>query len=75
MSCDDLRSCCYDRETTERTQGVWTTCDECGHDWWCVVGERDWMDEPETWVCSGGCDDGRQDDEEWPGDEENWSLP
>ena len=62
MSCQYLdtgdKVCCTERDTTDRTCGVWTTCDECGHDWWCVVGERDWMDEPVTFVCSGGCRDG-----------------
>lgn len=59
--------CCYDREMTERTQGVWTSCDECGHDWWCVVGERDWMDEPVNFVCSDGCgwDYDEEGDEPW----------
>lgn len=71
MSCQYLDSgekvCCTDREVTERTQGVWTTCDDCGHDWWCVVGERDELDEPVTFVCSDGCgwDYDDQEDEPW----------
>jgi len=60
--CEDPTCCDPDRHTTERTQGVWTTCDDCGADWWCVVGSRDWMDEPETFVCSGGCEDGYPED-------------
>lgn len=46
------------REFTERTSGVWTTCDYCGAMWWCHVAERDYLDEPTEWACSGGCDDG-----------------
>ena len=71
MSCtylsDGTLACCYDREATPRTQGVWTSCDECGHDWWCVVGERDYLDEPVTWVCSDGCgwDYDDEDGEPW----------
>lgn len=64
---DGTKACCYDREMTDRTQGVWTTCDECGHDWWCVVGERDWMDEPVTFVCSDGCG-GADEDDDWEAD-------
>lgn len=45
------------RITTEHTQGVWTTCDACGDDWWCVVWERDYLDEPISWICSDGCED------------------
>ena len=85
MSCQYLASgdkvCCTERVWTERTQGVWTSCDECGHDWWCVVGERDWMDEPVTFVCSGGCEDGFPEgyfDDYGDGDESgraDWSLP
>jgi len=59
MSCqytsDGLSVCCAERETTETTHGVWTSCDECGHDWWCVVSERDYLDEPTSWICSDGC--------------------
>ena len=70
MSCQYLDSgekvCCTDREVTERTQGVWTSCDECGHDWWCVVGERDELDEPVTWICSDGCGWDYDDDEDQP---------
>lgn len=57
-----------DRVATERTQGVWTACDECGEDWWCVVTERDHLDEPTEWGCSGGCQDGWPDDEYDDGD-------
>lgn len=66
MSCNYLngtRVCCYDRVATEHTQGVWTSCNECGHDWWCVATERDYLDEPTAWGCSGGCDNG------WPSDD------
>ena len=59
--CTDRDCCPTDRHATPRTQGVWTTCDDCGANWWCVVGERDWMDEAVTHVCSGGCDDGYDD--------------
>jgi hypothetical protein len=51
------------RVTSQDTHGVWTTCDECREDWWCVVGERDELDEPLSWICSDGCDD--EDAEEW----------
>lgn len=51
------------RTTTAQTQGVWTTCDECHEDWWCVVHERDEMDEPLSWICSDNCID--EDAEEW----------
>lgn len=54
------------RVWTERSHGVWTTCDRCGHDWWCIVTERDYLDEPTEWGCSGGCDDG------WP--EDDWDA-
>lgn len=50
--------CGEPRITTERTHGVWTTCDYCGSDWWCIGVERDWMDEPTAFACSGGCNDG-----------------
>lgn len=57
------------RATTENTQGVWTTCDDCGEDWWCVVTERDYLDEPTAWGCSGGCNDGwPEDDYDYPDD-------
>jgi hypothetical protein len=66
MSCHYLdsgeKACCTDRETTEHTDGVWTTCDDCEHDWWCVVTQRDDLDEPLSWSCSGGCDDGFEND-------------
>lgn len=62
MSCHYLESgtrvCCTDRKTTPRTQGVWTTCDHCGHEWWCIPTEYDDLDEPTEFGCSGGCDDG-----------------
>jgi hypothetical protein len=45
------------RVTTEQTHGVWTGCDFCGTDWWCTVAERDYLDEPVSWICSDGCDD------------------
>lgn len=61
--CEDPECCDPDRRTTERTQGVWTTCDECGANWWCVASEWDWMDEPTAFVCSGGCEDGYDDEE------------
>lgn len=51
-------ACASPRETTDRTRGVWTTCDYCGADWWCVVAERDYLDEPTAFACSGGCGDG-----------------
>lgn len=51
------------RVLTERTQGVWTTCDDCGEDWWCVVTERDYMDEATAFGCSGGCADGWHPDD------------
>ena len=54
-----------DRETTERTQGVWTTCDFCENEWWCVVAERDYLDEPVSWRCSGGCDDGWPEEDDY----------
>lgn len=72
MSCQYLaageKACCTERVVEPETQGVWTSCDECEHDWWCVVGERDELDEPLTWICSGGCSSGFPDDhfdEEW----------
>ena len=46
------------RHTTERTHGVWTNCDDCGQDWWCVSTEEDDFDVPISWGCSGGCEDG-----------------
>lgn len=60
MSCNYLpsgaRACCTDREATAHTRGVWTSCDDCGHDWWCVGVDEDDMDEPTRYVCSDGCD-------------------
>lgn len=53
------------RVWTERSHGVWATCDQCGHDWWCVVTDRDYLDEPTEWGCSGGCDDGWPEDDGW----------
>lgn len=43
------------RNLTEHTHGVWTTCDLCGEDWWCIGIDRDYMDEPTRYVCSDGC--------------------
>jgi hypothetical protein len=68
MSChytsDGLSVCCADREMTAATCGVWTSCDACGHDWWCVVSERDYLDEPIAWTCSDGCPDDECDEYE-----------
>lgn len=67
MACQYLNNgdkvCCTDREITDRTHGVWTTCDDCGHDWWCIGVDRDWMDEVTRYVCSDGCEQG--DGDEW----------
>lgn len=62
--------CGSSRKVTERTQGVWTTCDDCEQQWWCVVTEWDYLDEPTRWGCSGGCEDGwdchcGDEDDEW----------
>jgi hypothetical protein len=46
------------RQTTERTHGVWTTCDHCHEDWWCIATDWDFLDDPTEFGCSGGCDDG-----------------
>lgn len=35
--------------------GVWGFCDSCQHESWVVVVERDWMDEPVSEACGGGC--------------------
>lgn len=73
MSCQYLASgekvCCHDREVTEHTHGVWTSCDNCGHDWWCIGVDRDYMDEPTRYVCSDGCEDDDWDDD-WDDDTE-----
>lgn len=67
MSCQYLASgekvCCHDREVTEHTHGVWTSCDNCGHDWWCIGVDPDYMDEPTRYVCSDGCEDDDWDDD------------
>ncbi|HET7386984.1 MAG TPA: hypothetical protein VFJ19_10015 [Nocardioidaceae bacterium] len=55
---------------TEHTHGAWTSCDNCGHDWWCVVGERDYLDEPVTFVCSDGCGWDDDWDDDWDYDDE-----
>jgi hypothetical protein len=47
--------------------GVWGQCDVCGEDSWVVPWERDYLDEPISWVCGGGCD------EETSSDRADWS--
>lgn len=60
--CDNPECCNPDRRATQHTQGVWTTCDDCGQNWWCVASEYDYFDQPTAFACSGGCDDGWDDD-------------
>lgn len=45
--------------------GVWTTCDECGHDWWCIPVEWDYLDEATSYACSTGCDHDPDDWRDW----------
>lgn len=54
----DCMMCGTPRAETSRTEGVWTTCGDCGQDWWCVPAEYDCLDEVVAWRCSGGCEDG-----------------
>ena len=35
--------------------GGWGYCDRCHRDTWVVAWERDYMDEPETFICGGEC--------------------
>lgn len=67
MSClytaDGYSICCAERKMTDQTFGVWSTCDRCGHDWWTVASEWDYLDEPTAFVCSDGCPGDDYDDE------------
>ena len=59
--CTEPDCCPQGRVATSNTHGSWTTCDDCGQNWWCVPTEWDWLNEPVSWSCSGGCDDGWDD--------------
>lgn len=52
--------------------GVWGFCEYCQHDAWVVVVERDWMDEPVTEACGGGCINcaACESDDDWYGNGE-----
>lgn len=49
--------------------GVWGFCDNCRQDTWVVGWEYDEFDEPETYICGGGCDE--DDLYDWEREEES----